>query len=197
MNKVITIVLLSMILVNCSDNKDSESIEIKSPTERFNKESDINYFLNSKSNKEIYTKQVNNFIFRTSVMSSYDFLERKNTKVNKSDEIELKSESILILEIEDINLYQDVLKSKELTMSKDSTIQYLIGDIQKDLLIEQNDKLIESHGVIYEGKNTKINKLRIMFLFHDLNRRLPFKIIYDDHIFGKGLIKFTIKKNNT
>lgn len=187
--------LTSILLLACTDKSNKGDRKSEFIGQDKATISEAYSFKELKKSDPIKNKVAGDFIFSIDVLSSLDFLRHKGAQIEEKDSKDLENESTIILEITGKSLYEDIFESKSLTKTKDDAVQYLIGDIQKDFTVEQADVIYEPTTVIYEGRIGEKNKIRVLFLINKLNREKSYRIIYNDHLFGRGLIKFIINKN--
>lgn len=134
-------------------------------------------------------KTIGEIIYRFKSISAIQYLKRIGAVIERDDIEDLKHESVLFLEFETGNGFKDIYESNSINYSQDEAIRYLIGEIQNDVIIEQNGKEFSPNGCQFEGKSGKENKIRVMFFFSGLNNSDEFSVQYYDRLFGKGLIK--------
>lgn len=132
--------------------------------------------------------------YSCSILSALDYLEHKNIKPDGFDAQELRNEAAVILEIELKNENLPILEAKRNEFSKDQIMQYVVGEIVNDFSIEQNGKTFSPEGSSYENSFGKQNRFRVVFYFKNLNMNEQLRAVYNDKIFGAGLLNFGLNK---
>ncbi len=89
---------------------------------------------------------------------------------------------------------QDLLQQEFTNLSYDKAVKYMAFKIQKDFKVvtSSNDTIVCS-GVLFE-RNFKVAPFkRALLYFGDVNPNEEIQLIYDDQLFGNGLMKFNFK----
>jgi hypothetical protein len=133
--------------------------------------------------------------YSTSVIDALEFIKKRGEFPKPSDVKELVNESVIILEIESENSNKSILDSKRLTKDRNDVNQYIVGDMLNDIWVLQNSKEIHPTGNNYENSFGSQNKMRTYFFFNGINKNEPFKIVYNDKLFGSGILNFGQNKN--
>lgn len=149
----------------------------------------------SKAYEENGKKKMEDITFSANILAAHDFLTRKGEKIDPNEMEDLKKETVVILEFELAQKHKRILESKSIEMSKDGTIEYLVGEIINDVSIFQDGKTVSPNGHQYENSFGKQNKTRVYFFFKNIDKNKELRITYHDKLFGAGLINFSMNKN--
>ena len=150
-----------------------------------------------KKQSDYLEKEINGMNYSISFINGLDYVKRATyRKIDSEDESELAKESVIMLEFSTKNEFDNIFHSEKMNMQKDDAVQYLIGDILKDIKIIQDSSEIFSSNHSYEGQLGAKNKLRVTFYFNNIDLNHSFQIEFYDRLFGNGIIKFN-KNTNT
>ncbi len=115
---------------------------------------------------------------------------RKNSKENDSIFLAHSKERIIEIEFEHIES-KDLLLKDFTNRSYENSVKYMSFSIKKDFKVvtERNDT-IPCDGVHFE-RNYKITPFkRLLLYFNNINQEENIKLIYNDALFGNGIIEF-------
>ncbi len=129
-------------------------------------------------------------------VSALDYLQRTQRNVSSADREELKRESVFMLELVGHKPSGSIFGNNEIQMSEEDATKYLVGEVESDFVVIQNEKRFKPNGVQYDGRIGTGQKIRVTFFMEGVNLKLPYTIEYYDRLFGKGLVKLTKKKTN-
>ena len=133
------------------------------------------------------------FVFKD--ISSLNYLKRIGKYPSREDELQLAKESVHMLELVGHKPSGSIFENSGIKRNQADAIKYLVGDIEKDFVIVQNEKRIKPLGVQYDGVIGTGQKIRVAFFMEGIDLSHPYTIEYYDRLFGKGLIK--LSKNKT
>lgn len=204
MNKIahIFFFLTSILIYSCNENKDafkSNSLNEKNYT--INPDQKDKHLTLYRSEKVVEVdkrgkKKTEVMVYSINSIAALDFIARKG-KTPKAEDIEsLKEEQVLILEMELENEMQSVFESKRLQIKKNDVIEYINAKIINDIWVEQNGKEFTPKGHQYENSFGKQNRMRIYFYFKGINLKNNYRAIFNDRLYGSGLINFRIQANH-
>lgn len=134
------------------------------------------------------------FVFKD--VSALDYLSRAGKNPSSEDRKELANESVFMLELVGHKPSGSIFENAGMELSEDDATKYLIGEIEKDFVLIQNEKRFKPLGVQYDGKIGNGQKIRVAFFMEGVNLNLPYTIEYYDRLFGKGLVKLSRKKTD-
>ncbi|GGX16252.1 hypothetical protein [Aquimarina muelleri] len=189
MKKIIRIFIYTVsILLNilsCSTDKKKEETKIE--YKLFNleksgwKSKSISHFLSSIEYKA------------TLVPLQYYIL--KNEGVNNFEKVDsiyesLKNERVIEVEFQQ-EKEEDLLKSEYTNLDYESAVKYMSFSIEKDFkVVTQSGDTISCSGVTFE-RNFKVAPFkRLLLHFGNISPTENIKLIYEDNLFGNGIIKF-------
>lgn len=132
--------------------------------------------------------------YSITAMSGLEFIEGKGEVVEASDIDALKKESVIFLEFTNNDPNKKLMEDENFTMQKDDAITYLASGIVADINIEQNEKMIQPNGVLYEKSVSGDHKIRVALFFTDVQMSEEFSFQYYDRLFGAGIVKLINKK---
>lgn len=187
---IILIVLVSTLMFSaCSGDNDQYTSGAQGEISNVSKKSGEKN-TSSASQKEVKVMETQgNVTYKIDLISAKEFIEHKGERVAKADIPKLKKESVLILEMQLNEGVKSVLESKNLTMSKDDAVSYLMSQIKSDVSISQGKDSFDPYEVLYDGHLTGANKLRVFMFIQDLDLTKTANITFYDRLFGAGLIK--------
>lgn len=133
------------------------------------------------------------FVFKD--ISSLNYLKRIGKYPSTEDELQLAKESVHMLELVGHRPSGSIFENSGIKHNQADAIKYLVGDIEKDFVIVQNERRIRPLGVQYDGVIGTGQKIRVVFFMEGIDLSRPYTIEYYDRLFGKGLIK--LSKNKT
>lgn len=134
------------------------------------------------------------FVFKD--VSALNYLERIGQFPSSEDQKSLMNESVFMIEHVGHKFSGSIFENAGMVMDEQEATQYLIGDIENDFVVVQNNKRFTPEGVQYDGKIGGDQKIRSVFFLKGVNLSQPYTIEYYDRLFGKGLVKLTRKKND-
>lgn len=193
------LLLVASILFSCEEKKISET---NLPNHQ-NLEDDkqlLRSIISVKSYKDQLGKnKIEEIKYSVGIVSALEFLKRKKQIVDPTDIKDLRSESVVIFDIELLNLRKKIFHSHRIILDKDHAIQYLIGNIINDFKVIQNDSIYIATAHQFENSLGKQNKIRLFIFFKGLNLEKYMRFNYNDKLFGGGLINFGLnrEKNDT
>lgn len=154
-------------------------------------------YLSSKSIiDEKGNKKIEEVKYSMGIVSAIEFIAKKGRKSTQNELSKLKSESVAILEFELTKEHKNIFDANRNSLNKDNTIEYLMGNIAKDITIEQDGIIYNSNDLLYENSFSKQNRIRLYFFFTGIKSNEEMKIMYHDRLYGAGLINFRINKNH-
>lgn len=185
--RIILPIILLIIIVSCGKDTNSVSESEKTFTHK---------------NIDWKAKKVNHFIndinyTATEVPLQYYLLKNTGGNTQKVDSIYKANDRERIVEIEFEHSNQSDLLLEEYTnKSYDDAVKYMAFTIQKDfMVVTQSNDSINCAGVLFE-RNFKVAPFkRALLYFNNINPNDNIKLVYQDHLFGNGIIKFDFKGN--
>lgn len=154
-------------------------------------------YLSSKSIiDEKGNKKIEEVKYSMGIVSAIEFIAKKGRNSTQNELSKLKSESVAILEFEPTEEHKNIFEAKRNSLNKDKTIEYLMGNIAKDITIEQGGIIYNSNDLLYENSFSKQNRIRLYFFFTGIKSNEEMKIMYHDRLYGAGLINFRINRNH-
>ncbi|TGV01067.1 hypothetical protein [Flavivirga rizhaonensis] len=183
----ISFILLLAFSTSVSCNKHSGS----------NKLPDYKFFnLNQQGWK---SKRVTQFVndinyTATEVPIQYYLLKNNQSNYAKVDSLYQKNIRERIIEIEFLHANQSDLLLKDYTKrSYENAVKYMAFTIEKDFtVVTSSNDTIPCSGVNFE-RNFKVAPFkRVLLYFNDINPNDNIKLIYQDQLFGNGIIKFNL-----
>lgn len=148
------------------------------------------------------SKKINHFIndinyTATEVPLQYYLLKSTGGDSKKVDSIYKANNRERIVEVEFQHSNQtDLLLEEYTNKSYDDAVKYMAFTIEKDfMVVTQSNDSINCAGVLFE-RNFKVAPFkRALLYFNNINPNDNIKLIYQDHLFGNGIIKFDFKGN--
>ncbi|WP_298892449.1 hypothetical protein [uncultured Psychroserpens sp.] len=143
------------------------------------------------------SKQINQFIndinyTATEVPLQYYILKNSEDQIEKVDSIynSNSKERIIEIEFQHVDKY-DLLKEEFTERSYEDAVKYLSFQIEKDFtVITSSNDTIKCSGAHFE-RNFKVAPFkRALLYFNNINPEDNIKLIYQDQLFGNGIIKF-------
>ncbi|WP_299311237.1 hypothetical protein [uncultured Aquimarina sp.] len=133
----------------------------------------------------------------TLVPLQYYILKNEGSKnLAKVDSIyeSLKNERVLEVEFQQ-EKEDDILKSKYTNRDYESSVKYMSFYIEKDFkVVTQTGDTINCSGVTFE-RNFKVAPFkRLLLHFGNIPEDENVQLIYNDQLFGNGLMKFNFKE---
>lgn len=174
-------------MFSCSKNSETENA--------VQKQKNINSTFIREGSFMRAEKQINQLKITSTCINALDFLRRKKQRIDSIDIIELKKETVLILELESNNKYKSIFSEKEMKFDQNGFVEYAMSKICEDIYLSQKGKTILPNSSLYENSRTKINSIKLFFYFKDVNLEENYQLTFYDRIFGKGLIKLSFKNN--
>lgn len=141
-----------------------------------------------------HTESIDNMDFSaTEVPIQYYILKEMGASdLKKADSVyeENKRERIIEFTFKDKNK-KDVLEESETGIDYKKGVEYMSSTIQKDFYAVTSRKdTIKCSGVLFE-RNFKVAPFtRIMLFFTGIAPEEKIQVVYDDHLFNKGVLKF-------
>ena len=197
MKVIISFLVVSIIVCSCKRDTD---LSVKSNKEREMKE---RYFkLQNKGWKSwSNTQKVADINYTaTEVPLAYYILNTQGgDNVTQVDSIEKQNETERIIEFEFLhNEEKDLLDGKIAKMDYGSAIKYLSFNINKDFYIVTAKKdTIKCEGVLYERAYKVTPSSKLLLFFSGVDPKQSIQLIYDDKLFGQGVMKFNFKEKIT
>jgi hypothetical protein len=191
-----TAVLLSSLLFSCeTESKDNSSTPVGAGDADSQSSSQQ---LLPYQRREDYraSKRIGGIDYKVSIVSALDFLKRKGEKLTQEEQESIKNEQVCFVDIIDIRTHKDIFEHDNIQHSKSKLIQYLMMNVEKDIIAFQGKKEFSPTASFYEGQYTK-NGLRMYFYFKELNLNSPVELLFNDNILNQGLIRFTLGNEQT
>lgn len=146
-------------------------------------------------------KRINQFIgdinyTATEVPLQYYLLKNAGNNSQKIDSIYKVNKKERIIEMEFMHVDQgDLLKNDYTNKSYDEAVKYMAFTIEKDFtVVTTSNDTIKCSGVNFE-RNFKVAPFkRVLLYFNNINPNDNIKLIYQDHLFGNGIIKFNFNE---
>ena len=186
---IVSLVLLIgigvFIFVNKSNNTDKQ------------KSFSYKYFSLNQENWK--SKRVNQFIndinyTATEVPIQYYLLKNNIDDLNKVDSLFQINAYERIVEVEFQHIDEvDLLLEDYTNKSYEDAVKYMAFTIEKDFtVVTSTNDTIPCSGVNFE-RNFKLAPFkRVLLYFSNINPNTPIKLVYQDHLFGNGIIKFNL-----
>lgn len=145
----------------------------------------------------IQSQKIDDMSFRSVLVPLQYYLLKQNgnNRLEQVDSIYKANENERIIEFMlENDRGEDVLDSKFTNQDYTSSVEYVSFKIEKDFyLIANNKDTIKCSGVLHE-RNYKIAPYtKIMLFFSGVDPNAKIQLIYNDVLFGKGMMKFTFK----
>lgn len=131
----------------------------------------------------------------TEVPIQYYLLKNNPGNHQKVDSLYQLSKRERIVEIEFQHVDNtDLLKHEYTNRSYEDTVKYMAFTLEKDFtIVTSSNDTIQCSGVNFE-RNFKIAPFkRVLLYFNDINPNDNIKLLYQDHLFRNGIIKFDFK----
>ncbi len=132
----------------------------------------------------------------TEVPLQYYLLKNIGNNPKKIDSIYSVNKKERIIEVEFTHAKEDDLLKKDYTnKSYDDAVKYMAFTIGKDFtVVTSSNDTIKCSGVNFE-RNFKVAPFkRALLYFNNIKPTDNVKLIYQDHLFGNGLIKFNFNE---
>jgi hypothetical protein len=133
-------------------------------------------------------------VYTANLLPAIDFVERSGDVIDAADRDDLATEQVLMLECALKKTHKDFWDSDKLLMSREDGMNYLVGQVAADIMIQQHGKTFIPNGVNFEGRSGAMNKIRLQLFFSGLKLNQPLKILYYDRLTGTGLVKFELNE---
>ena len=123
----------------------------------------------------------------------------KNEGVDNLSRVDSIYESVKNERIIEVEFTQeqedDLLKSEYTNRDYEAAVKYMSFEIEKDFkVITKSGDTISCQGVTFE-RNFKVAPFkRILLFFGNISEGEDIKLIYNDHLFGNGLMKFNFRE---
>lgn len=184
---LLVIVLLCLVLSAC--NKSSNNY----------KELEYKFFTIQQQGWK--SKRVDQFVgdisySATEVPIQYYLLKNNKDKSIKVDSLYKNNERERVVEVEFQHVNQSDLLLKDYTKKPyTDAVNYMAFNIVNDFtLITSSNDTIKCSGVNFE-RNFKLAPFkRILLYFNNVNPSDNIKLIYQDHLFGNGILKFNFNE---
>ncbi len=137
-------------------------------------------------------KKIDGISYTYDLISAIDFLKRKGEQPDAADLESLKRESVLILEISTGENILSIFDSPRMTMDQEESVQYLLGQINSDLVLYQGEQEFSPSGSLPDALQVGTNSIRTFFFFTDVNSEESAEIKYYDRLFDNGFIHIKI-----
>lgn len=126
----------------------------------------------------------------------YYLLKSIGEDYNKIDSIYNANSKERIIEIEFQHTNQsDLLKEEFTHKTYEDAVKYMAFQIEEDfMIVSSSNDTIKCSGVNFE-RNFKVAPFkRILLYFNNINPNDNIKLIYQDQLFGNGIIKFNFQE---
>lgn len=136
----------------------------------------------------------------TEVPLDYYILNSQGTKdVLVTDSISKANKTERIIEFEFLHDEEkNLLESNLLSMDYESAVKYMSFNIYKDFfLVSAQKDTIRCEGVLFQSAYKVSPSSKLLLFFSGVAPNRPVQLVYDDKLFGKGLVKFSFKENIT
>ncbi|OEK09137.1 hypothetical protein A8C32_10405 [Flavivirga aquatica] len=179
--------LIATLLVSCGDSKKSgvkQEYKYFSLKQQGWKSKRVNQFVNNIN----YTA--------TEVPLQYYLLKSTKGNYKTVDSLYKISSKERIIEVEFQHVKQtDLLLSEYTNKSYDDAVKYMAFTIEKDFtVVTSSNDTISCSGVNFE-RNFKVAPFkRVLLYFNNINHKDNIKLIYQDQLFGNGIIKFNFNE---
>lgn len=131
----------------------------------------------------------------TEIPIEYYITKNTPTYLNRDSVItSLKDNRIIAFEFEHVSK-EDLLSSDFTNKSYAASVKYMASSIRKDFSIVTSSKdTILCSGVTFE-RNFKVAPFkRVLLYFSNIKSQEKIKLVYQDHLFGNGIIKFNLNQ---
>ncbi|PIA79284.1 hypothetical protein BFR04_00040 [Gaetbulibacter sp. 4G1] len=187
----ISFTLLSVFFLFASCNKSQKPIE----------SSDYKFF--NLQQQGWKSKRVNQFVndinyTATEVPLQYYLLKNTNLDYKKTDSLYNINNKERIIEIEFQHSNEaDLLLERYTNKSYDDAVKYMAFTIEKDFtVVTSSNDTIACSGVNFE-RNFKVAPFkRALLYFNNINPNDHIKLIYQDYLFGNGILKFNFNEKS-
>ena len=186
----ISFILLLMLCISVSCNKSSDSNKI--PEYKF-------FNLQQQGWKSKRVTQFVNDINYTATEVPIEYYILKNNlddyaKVDSIYQINAK-ERVVEIEFQHVN-EQDLLLKDYTDKTYEDAVKYMAFTIEKDFtVVTSSNDTIKCSGVNFE-RNFKLAPFkRVLLYFSNINPEDHIKLIYQDYLFGNGIMKFNLKNS--
>lgn len=105
-----------------------------------------------------------------------------------------KDERIIEMQFEHIN-QEDLLKNDYTNMDYESSVKYMAFSIRKDFeAVTQSGDTVACSGITFE-RNFKVAPFkRLLLHFGNIKEEEKIQLVYQDKLFGNGILKFKFKE---
>lgn len=142
--------------------------------------------------KSVSRKVIQQTGYTARVISAIEFLERKGESIDAADKKDLEKEAVVLLELETPDKGKDFFESPAIGYTKEEGMQYLVGDIARDVTLFQGKNEFHASGTSFERSSGQQNKIRVILFFSGVNASEEMRINYYDRLLGAGIINFGI-----
>lgn len=142
--------------------------------------------------KYVSHKRVGGAGYTIRIVSALDFLKGKGEEVESVDREALENELVVLLEIESPDPGKDFFASSRSAFSKEDGLQYLVGEISRDLTLVQGKQEFYPSGVNYEQSFGQAHKINVLFFFNGVDKNKSMELKYYDRLLDGGMIHFKI-----
>ncbi len=132
----------------------------------------------------------------TEVPLQYYLLKNTNGNYKKTDSLYQVNNKERIIEVEFQHSNEaDLLLDKYTNKSYEDAVKYMAFTIAKDFtIVTSSNDTITCSGVNFE-RNFKVAPFkRVLLYFNNINPNDNIKLIYQDYLFGNGILKFNFNK---
>jgi len=206
--KKLTYIFL-LFLIGCQGSKSEKEIE-KKPNSVITSEEDIYTDDNFKDVKKTFSFEGQNFetskrtikigeIFFTAIILPNEYYIRKNLKIKNKDSIKsyikrFENEKIIQFDFQHEER-KDLLLQEFTGVNYKKSVEYMSNLIHHDFYaITSEGDSIKSSGVLFERNFNLAPRKRLLLYFNTEKNADKLKLVYDDRIFKKGIIKFNLQK---
>ena len=132
----------------------------------------------------------------TEVPLQYYLLKSTEEDYQKTDSIYNLNSKERIIELEFQHANQaDLLLQDYTNRSYDESVKYMAFSIKKDFkVVTSSNDTITCAGVNFERNFNVAQFKRVLLYFNNINPNDNIKLIYQDQLFGNGIIKFNFKE---
>lgn len=193
--KVFNIISLGLLicLASCSDNKSAEKESYSDLQFRY-------YNLEKAGwRSKNYTQQIKDIKYSaTEVPIQYYILRgRQGANLTEIDSIyqSNKKERVFEFVLQEEN-EKDLLKGGYTSLDYTKALEYMSFQIQNDFkVVTSKNDTIPCIGAHYERNYNVAPYNKILLYFTDINPNEKLQLLYNDRLFGNGLLKFSFKEN--
>lgn len=190
--KIFYLSLLISILISCKDEQIDDRDKI---TERYFNLEKIGW----KSRE--YSQKVDKIQYKAiEVPIQYYLLKnlgKENLEAVDQEYEERKSERIIEFTF-DSDTDDNILLEKYTGMSMDNSLKYMAFGLDKDFYVVTSSKdTVRCEGVSYERSYQIAPYERVLLFFTGINPEEKIQLVYEDHLFRNGRLKFQFKDTYT